>query len=168
MLSDLALLLRVLEALRVAVPFAPLRFAPLAFVPLADSRSAFCFAAARRTVDSSRETSSGFSARTSLANCGRLVFFFFGWFCATAAAGVFRAAAVFAARFLIACGLEPGFLAMAAFFKLVFLGSRSQRPGPLTRTRRWGRTHIGWQEWRDSNPRPSVLETDALPAELHS
>src|SRR5579859_3176461 len=28
--------------------------------------------------------------------------------------------------------------------------------------------HIGWQEWRDSNPRPSVLETDALPAELHS
>src|SRR5665213_3231419 len=25
-----------------------------------------------------------------------------------------------------------------------------------------------WQEWRDSNPRPSVLETDALPAELHS
>src|SRR4029079_5893475 len=26
----------------------------------------------------------------------------------------------------------------------------------------------GWQEWRDSNPRPSVLETDALPTELHS
>ena len=25
-----------------------------------------------------------------------------------------------------------------------------------------------WQEWQDSNPRPSVLETDALPAELHS
>jgi hypothetical protein len=25
-----------------------------------------------------------------------------------------------------------------------------------------------WQELRDSNPRPSVLETDALPAELHS
>src|SRR5690606_28593534 len=25
-----------------------------------------------------------------------------------------------------------------------------------------------WQEWRDSNPRPSVLETDALPTELHS
>jgi hypothetical protein len=25
-----------------------------------------------------------------------------------------------------------------------------------------------WQEWRGSNPRPSVLETDALPAELHS
>src|ERR1700743_367728 len=25
-----------------------------------------------------------------------------------------------------------------------------------------------WQERRDSNPRPSVLETDALPAELHS
>src|SRR5471032_2313785 len=25
-----------------------------------------------------------------------------------------------------------------------------------------------WQERRDSNPRPSVLETDALPTELHS
>ena len=30
-----------------------------------------------------------------------------------------------------------------------------------------GRWEI-WQEWRDSNPRPSVLETDALPTELHS
>src|ERR1700743_729045 len=27
---------------------------------------------------------------------------------------------------------------------------------------------LNWQEWRDSNPRPSVLETDALPTELHS
>ena len=27
---------------------------------------------------------------------------------------------------------------------------------------------IAWQEWRDSNPRHSVLETDALPTELHS
>ena len=27
---------------------------------------------------------------------------------------------------------------------------------------------LNWQERRDSNPRPSVLETDALPAELHS
>ncbi len=25
-----------------------------------------------------------------------------------------------------------------------------------------------WQEWRDSNPRPAVLETAALPTELHS
>ncbi len=25
-----------------------------------------------------------------------------------------------------------------------------------------------WQEWRDSNPRPAVSETAALPAELHS
>jgi hypothetical protein len=32
-------------------------------------------------------------------------------------------------------------------------------PGPVT---------LQWQEWRDSNPRPSVLETDALPTELHS
>src|SRR5262245_25312563 len=58
------------------------------------------------------------SARTSLANCARLVFFF-GWLCATAA-GEAIAAAALAARLLIACGVEPGFLAMAAFFKLVF------------------------------------------------
>jgi hypothetical protein len=25
-----------------------------------------------------------------------------------------------------------------------------------------------WQEWRDSNPQPAVLETAALPIELHS
>jgi hypothetical protein len=25
-----------------------------------------------------------------------------------------------------------------------------------------------WQEWEDSNPRPAVLETAALPTELHS
>src|SRR6266550_8227778 len=31
-------------------------------------------------------------------------------------------------------------------------------PGPVT----------CWQEWRDSNPRPAVLETAALPTELHS
>jgi hypothetical protein len=26
----------------------------------------------------------------------------------------------------------------------------------------------GWQEWRDSNPQPPVLETGALTIELHS
>jgi hypothetical protein len=26
----------------------------------------------------------------------------------------------------------------------------------------------GWQEWRDSNPQPPVLETGALAIELHS
>src|SRR5579875_2768734 len=26
----------------------------------------------------------------------------------------------------------------------------------------------GWQEWRSSNPQPPVLETGALPVELHS
>ena len=26
----------------------------------------------------------------------------------------------------------------------------------------------GWQEWRGSNPQPPVLETGALPVELHS
>ena len=32
----------------------------------------------------------------------------------------------------------------------------------------WRPCRRDWQEWRDSNPRPSVLETDALPTELHS
>src|SRR5918996_2343413 len=27
---------------------------------------------------------------------------------------------------------------------------------------------VSWQEWRDSNPQPPVLETGALPVELHS
>ena len=27
---------------------------------------------------------------------------------------------------------------------------------------------IEWQEWRGSNPQPPVLETGALPIELHS
>ena len=30
------------------------------------------------------------------------------------------------------------------------------------------RLMIKWQEWRDSNPQPPVLETGALPIELHS
>src|SRR5215472_9843169 len=29
-------------------------------------------------------------------------------------------------------------------------------------------TSSGWQEWRGSNPQPPVLETGALPVELHS
>src|ERR1700675_4349741 len=29
-------------------------------------------------------------------------------------------------------------------------------------------TGAGWQEWRGSNPQPPVLETGALPVELHS
>jgi hypothetical protein len=29
-------------------------------------------------------------------------------------------------------------------------------------------TQVMWQEWRDSNPQPAVLETAALPIELHS
>ena len=28
--------------------------------------------------------------------------------------------------------------------------------------------NFSWQEWRDSNPQPPVLETGALPIELHS
>ncbi len=43
----------------------------------------------------------------------------------------------------------------------------------LTTPSRWRvyRFHhlgINWQEWEDSNPRPAVLETAALPTELHS
>jgi hypothetical protein len=30
------------------------------------------------------------------------------------------------------------------------------------------RVFLKWQEWRDSNPQPPVLETGALPIELHS
>ena len=30
------------------------------------------------------------------------------------------------------------------------------------------RAFFTWQEWRDSNPQPPVLETGALPIELHS
>src|SRR6478752_317422 len=40
---------------------------------------------------------------------------------------------------------------------------KAERPSELMRG-----SKKKWQEWRDSNPRPSVLETDALPAELHS
>src|SRR5437868_11815477 len=29
------------------------------------------------------------------------------------------------------------------------------------------RSIVNWQEWQDSNPRPTVLETAALPTELH-
>ena len=38
--------------------------------------------------------------------------------------------------------------------------ARSEMLSPTADTR--------WQEWRDSNPRPAVLETAALPTELHS
>ena len=37
-------------------------------------------------------------------------------------------AAVLAARFFIACGVEPGFLAMAAFFELSLLGAADVAP----------------------------------------
>ena len=69
------------------------------------------------------------------------------------------AAAVLAARFLIAVGVEPGFLAIEGLETLYNEGGDPPSG-----------SNIGayWQEWRDSNPRPSVLETDALPAELHS
>ena len=39
---------------------------------------------------------------------------------------------------------------------------------PYRRSRRLRRTCEGWQEWRGSNPQPPVLETGALPVELHS
>src|SRR5258708_28510924 len=97
------------------------------------------------------------SERTSRANGARLVRFLGG--ARAAADGLAMTAAVLAARLRIACGLLPDFLAMSAFFELSLFGAADV--APLF-------SHIGWQEWRDSNPRPSVLETDALPAELHS
>ena len=46
------------------------------------------------------------------------------------------------------------------------LGHHSSFPDPLWPI--FAHFRECWQEWRDSNPRPSVLETDALPTELHS
>src|SRR5690349_13498499 len=69
-------------------------------------------------------------------------------------------AAVLAARSRIACG--DGFLAIRRFKLSSGAGGPARAPVHPGRLYRW------WQEWRDSNPRPSVLETDALPAELHS
>src|SRR3569623_3385893 len=98
------------------------------------------------------------SARTSLANCGRLVRFF--GVASVAADGDAMTAAVFAARSRIACGRLPDLFAMAAL--------RTLASGCWPKIYRYRGLRRWWQEWRDSNPRPSVLETDALPAELHS
>ena len=68
-------------------------------------------------------------------------------------------------------GDRRGGLGRASFHRLRAIARFSgHRLVDLTSKRRRSarHTHIGWQEWRDSNPRPSVLETDALPAELHS
>ena len=101
------------------------------------------------------------SARTSRKNFGVLASAWKkpGPFCGAAATadGVAMTDAVLAARSRIACGFFPGFLAMRRFK----LSSGAAGHSAL-------RVYIGWQEWRDSNPRLSVLETDALPAELHS
>ena len=40
-------------------------------------------------------------------------------------------------------------------------------PGPVGRTNQNEVPRLRWQGRRGSNPRPSVLETDALPIELH-
>jgi integrase len=50
--------------------------------------------------------------------------------------------------------LEPGFRESLDISKMLATES-----GPDTKK---------WQEWQDSNPRPAVLETAALPTELHS
>src|SRR5258706_11500278 len=95
------------------------------------------------------------SERTSRANWARLVRFFGG--ARAAAEGLAMTAAVLAARLRIACGLLPDFLAMSAFFELSLLGAADV--APLF-------SHIGWQEGRESNPRPLGLGTDALPPRL--
>ena len=46
----------------------------------------------------------------------------------------------------------------------IFLHVKSVQRSQTQTNRLWRR----WQEWRDSNPRPPVLETGALPVELHS
>src|SRR4029079_10614864 len=52
----------------------------------------------------------------------------------------------------------------AAASPSTIIGERGPRWGLSAPSRPLGT----WQEWRDSNPRPSVLETDALPTELHA
>src|SRR4029077_14707144 len=42
------------------------------------------------------------------------------------------------------------------------------RPYPIEVLRFSARADYAWQEWRDSNPQPPVLETGALAIELHS
>jgi hypothetical protein len=45
----------------------------------------------------------------------------------------------------------------------------SHQPEPLCRTASKSKIYLeDWQEWRDSNPQPPVLETGALAIELHS
>jgi hypothetical protein len=41
-------------------------------------------------------------------------------------------------------------------------------PPPQDGVSTYSTTSAKWQEWQDSNPRPAVLETAALPTELHS
>jgi hypothetical protein len=41
-------------------------------------------------------------------------------------------------------------------------------PSGQSKSRRGINPLIFWQEWRDSNPQPPVLETGALAIELHS
>jgi hypothetical protein len=48
----------------------------------------------------------------------------------------------------------------------VQLASREVTPGNFNRSLRL--LDFYWQEWRDSNPQPPVLETGALAIELHS
>ncbi len=44
----------------------------------------------------------------------------------------------------------------------------SNRPLPPQDSVSTSSTTSAWQEWEDSNPRHTVLETVALPTELHS
>ncbi len=86
----------------------------------------------------------------------------------------------FAVSFFTWLKKTPG-LTLATWLHLLFNNTNKAepplRPGlsphslsgaPSKASHRACRRSGGWQEWRDSNPRPSVLETDALPAELHS
>src|SRR5580658_374597 len=75
------------------------------------------------------------------------------------------------------CRANSAGLVLAMVFIRPFKGARYGR-GPrrrsawreTLRTARRGRheRRRSWQEWRASNPQPPVLETGALPIELHS
>ena len=54
-------------------------------------------------------------------------------------------------------------------YLFVWLESMCKKPGQKNSPAGWTRGLLfNWQEWRGSNPQPPVLETGALPIELHS
>ena len=48
------------------------------------------------------------------------------------------------------------------------LDSKGPSPEQVSKRQKINNLESGWQEWQGSNLRPPVLETGALPIELHS